>query len=95
MQTFLARVSGIVNHRKSYGVNVSNETVVNKLLRSLTSKFDHVVAAIEKSKGMSTYSFDELVSYLLAHKARLCISREKLQEKAFQVSNSRLELIKH
>ena len=56
VQAFLSRVSGIVNHMRSYGENISNEIVVHKGLRSLTSKFDHVVAAIEESKDMSTYS---------------------------------------
>ena len=52
---------------RSYKENISNETVVCKVLRSLTSKFDHVVAVIEESNDMSTYSFDELMSSLLAH----------------------------
>ena len=56
MQAFLSRVSRIVNHMRSYGENISNEIVVRKGLRSLTSKFDHVVAAIEQSNDMSTYS---------------------------------------
>ena len=71
VQAFLSRVSRIVNHMKSYGGNISNETVVCKVLRSPTSKFDYVVAAIKESKGMSTYSFDELMSFLLSHEARL------------------------
>ena len=36
VQEFLSRVSGIVNHMKTYGENVNNETVVSKVLRSLT-----------------------------------------------------------
>ncbi|XP_010277694.1 PREDICTED: uncharacterized protein LOC104612075 [Nelumbo nucifera] len=85
VQVFLSKVSGIVNHMKSYGENVSNETVVSKVLRSLTSKFDHVVAAIEESKDLSTYNFDELMSSLLAHEVRLRRSYEKVEEKAFHV----------
>ena len=67
VQDFMSSVSGIVNHMKKYGENVSNETVVSKVLRSLTKGFDHVVAAIEESKDLSTYNFDELMSSLLAH----------------------------
>ena len=47
VQAFLSRVSGTVNHKRSYGENISNGTVVCKVLRSLTSKFDHVIVAIE------------------------------------------------
>ena len=63
--------------------NNSNETIVFKVLRSLTSIFDHVVATIEESKDMSTYCFDELMSSLLAHGARLSKYHEKVEEKAF------------
>ncbi|KAH0693896.1 hypothetical protein KY285_020993 [Solanum tuberosum] len=80
----MSTVSGIVNHMKIYGENVNNETVVSKVLRSLTKGFDHVVAAIEKSKDLSTYNFDELMSSLLAHEVRISRSYEKVEEKAFQ-----------
>ena len=59
-QEFLSRVFGIVNHMRSYGENIRNENVVCKVLKSLTSKFDHVVAAIVESKDRYTYSFEEL-----------------------------------
>ena len=85
VQAFLSRVFGIVNHMRSYGENIGNETIVYKVLRSLTSKFDHVVAAIDESKDISTYSFDESMSSLLAHEARLSRYHEKVEEKAFQV----------
>lgn len=70
---------------KSYGEKISNETVVCKVLRSLTSKFNHVVATIEESKDLSTYSFDELMSSLLAYEDRLSRLSKKVEKKAFQV----------
>jgi len=45
VQDFLSRVS--VSQMKIYGENISNETIMSKVLRSLTKNFDHVVAAIE------------------------------------------------
>ena len=44
MQEYISRVSA-GNHMKSCGETLGNETVMAKALRSLTSKFDHVVAA--------------------------------------------------
>ena len=76
-QTYLSRVSGIVSHMKTYGESLSNEIVVSKVLRSLTSDFDHVVAAIEESKDLSQYSFDELMGSLLAHEVRINMSSER------------------
>ncbi|GJZ61916.1 hypothetical protein Tco_0618053 [Tanacetum coccineum] len=52
---------------KSYGDRINEEAVVSKVLRSLSSKFNHVVAAIEEAYDLSSYSFDELMSSLLAH----------------------------
>ncbi|GKF28286.1 hypothetical protein Tco_0094628, partial [Tanacetum coccineum] len=61
VQYYLARVSTIVSQMKSYGEKITDETVVSIVLRSLTPKFDHVVAAIEESKDLSVLSFDELM----------------------------------
>lgn len=85
VQAYLSRVSGIVNHMKSYGENITDETVVSKVLRSLPLKFDHVVAAIEETKDMSVYSFDELMGSLVSHEDRISRSHESMDEKAFQV----------
>ncbi|XP_058002045.1 uncharacterized protein LOC131179345 [Hevea brasiliensis] len=43
------------------------------------------VAAIEESKDLATYSFDELMGSLQSHEARLNRANEKNDEKAFQV----------
>ena len=84
IQVFLARVSTIVAQMRSYGDQLQEETVVAKVLRSLPPKFDHVVAAIEESKDLSTFSFDELMGSLQAHEARINRSSEKEEETAFQ-----------
>ena len=84
VQEIKSRVSGIVNYMRIYGENVNNEMVMSRVLRSLTKGFHHVVAAIEESKDLSTYNFDELMSSLLAHEVRISRSYEKVEEKAFQ-----------
>ncbi|KAF3670420.1 hypothetical protein FXO37_08549 [Capsicum annuum] len=70
---------------KSYDENISEETVVAKVLRSLTPKFEHVVAAIEESHNLSDYTFDELMSSSQGHEERILRSHEKNKEKAFQI----------
>lgn len=64
-------MSSIVSQMRSYGENITNETIVAKVLRSLPPKFDHVVAAIEESKDLSIFSFDELMGSLQAHETRI------------------------
>lgn len=85
VQDFLTRVADIVNQLRSYGEEIYDQTIVEKVLRSLTPKFDHVVAAIEESKDLSTYSFDELMGSLQSHEVRINKSVEKNEEKAFYV----------
>jgi gag-polypeptide of LTR copia-type len=83
VQLFLTRVTSIVNQIRSCGEDLSEDTVVMKVLRSLTTKFDHVVAAIEESKDMSTYTLDELMGSLQVHEARLNRSEVRDDTKAF------------
>ncbi|KAK4370361.1 hypothetical protein RND71_009836 [Anisodus tanguticus] len=81
IQDYMSRVFSIVKLMKSYGENISDEIVVAKVLRFLTNKFEHVVVAIEESKNLSDYSFDELIGSLLAHEDRLNKSHEKIEKK--------------
>lgn len=85
VQSYLSRVSGIVNQMKSYGEIIENEKVVSKVLRTLHKDFRHVVAAIEESKDFSTYTFDELMCSLITHEERIRSYDDKVEEKAFQV----------
>lgn len=73
---------------RSYGEHISDETVVSKVLSSLTAKFDHVVAAIEEAKDLSVISVDELMGSLQAHEAIINRTMEKNDEKAFQVKET-------
>lgn len=54
------------------------------MLRSLPSKFDHVVTAIGESKDLTVYSTNELMGSLLAYEERMNRSMEKSIEHAFQ-----------
>ena len=53
VQDFLSRAAAIVNQMRAYGEEVSNQTIVATVLRSLTPKFDHVVALIEESMDLA------------------------------------------
>ncbi|XP_022899339.1 uncharacterized protein LOC111412640 [Olea europaea var. sylvestris] len=50
---FSSQVSKIVNQIKSCGNTIKDKRIVEKVLRSLPSKFDHVAATIEESKDLS------------------------------------------
>ena len=74
----------IISQMRSYGDQITDQIIIEIFLRSLTPKFDHVVAATEESKYLSNILFDELVGSLQAHEARLNRSSKKHEEKAFQ-----------
>ncbi|VVB15888.1 unnamed protein product [Arabis nemorensis] len=88
IQEYLARVSAIVNQMKSYGEFLSNESIVSKVLRSLSPRFEYIVPAIIEANDLSTYTFDEMMSSLIAHEDRISKSSEKAEEKAFQVKGN-------
>ena len=65
-----------------------NQTIVEKVLRSLTPKFDHVLAAIEESNDLSTLSSNDLMGYLQTHESRINRLMERNREKTFRVKDS-------
>ncbi|KAA0042237.1 Retrovirus-related Pol polyprotein from transposon TNT 1-94 [Cucumis melo var. makuwa] len=88
---FLSRATTIIIQMRTYGETITDETIVKKVLRSLTPKFDHVVAAIEESKDLSTFTFIELMGYLQAHESRINRLMERNKQKVFQVKDSVLK----
>ncbi|KAJ0802818.1 putative RNA-directed DNA polymerase [Helianthus annuus] len=77
---FLSKVMKIVNQQRAYGETVSDQKVVEKVLRSLPVKWDHIVAAIEESKDLSVLTFDQLMGSLQSHEARVNRGTENVAE---------------
>ncbi|GAU50842.1 hypothetical protein TSUD_232190 [Trifolium subterraneum] len=68
---FFTRLQTLVNTMKNLGDQISDQQVIEKVLRTLNPQFDHIVVAIEESKDLSTMSLNELQSSLEAHEQRL------------------------
>lgn len=83
---YVARVVTLTNEMKTCGKTINEQTIVEKVLHSLTSQFDFIVAAIEQSKDTSTLKIEELQGNLEAHELRV-IERgiEKETEVALKV----------
>ncbi|XP_058784690.1 uncharacterized protein LOC131659529 [Vicia villosa] len=68
---YVTRITRLVNQIKSCGETILEQNVVSKILRSLTSRFDNIVVAIEESNDLMSLSKDELQSSLEAHEQRM------------------------
>ena len=70
---------------KANGENMRGVAVVQKILRSMTPKFDYVVCSIEESKDTDTLTIDELQSSLLVHEQRMSSHVE--EEQALKITH--------
>ena len=82
---YFARTLTIANKMKIHGENMQQVLIIEKILRSMTSRFDYVVCSIEESNNLDTLTIDELQSSLLVHEQRMNGHRE--DEQALKVTN--------
>lgn len=81
---FMNQVLNIVNQIRSNGEELRDQKVMEKILRSLPSKFDSIVVAIEESKDLSQLSVDELMGSLLTDESRLNRNNNTSFENSFR-----------
>ncbi|CAL1387934.1 unnamed protein product [Linum trigynum] len=67
---YFGRVMVFSNAMRSCGEAISDVQIVEKILRTLTEKFNYVVCAIEESKDIDTLSVDALQSSLIVHEQK-------------------------
>ena len=81
---YFSRTLALVNQIKSNGEMISDVQIMEKILRTLNSKFEYKVTAIEESKDLETMTLDELMGSLQAHEQRLDEKSEIEVEEALQ-----------
>ena len=84
---YCARTMEISNKMRFHAENMEDVTIVEKILCSMTPKFDYVVCSIEESKDIDAFSLDELQSSLLVHEQKMNRS-SILEEQALKASTS-------
>jgi hypothetical protein len=57
----------IANKMRIHGEKMDDVVIIEKILQSMTLKYDYVVCSIEESNDLDALSIDELQSSLLVH----------------------------
>ena len=55
MSDYFVRTLVIANRKKVHGEKMTNIDIIEKILRSMPSKFDYVVCLIEESNDLDSY----------------------------------------
>jgi tryptophan 2,3-dioxygenase len=62
--------------------------VVEKVLRSMTPRFNYVVCSIEESNDVTTLTIDELQSSLLVHEQQMKAQKDKEEEQVLKIAGT-------
>nr|DAD32269.1 TPA_asm: hypothetical protein HUJ06_011120 [Nelumbo nucifera] len=81
---YFARTLAIVNKLRANKGKIDDVAVIEKILRSMTSKFDYVVHSIEESNDLDALTIDELQSNLLVHEQLM--KTHVVEEQALKVT---------
>lgn len=73
-----------MNQIRSFGEKLLEHQIVEKVVRSLPPKFDHVLIVIEKSKNISDYSLVELMGSFGSHEEQFKRTTETIVEQTLQ-----------
>jgi RNase H-fold protein (predicted Holliday junction resolvase) len=84
VDAYFARTLIIANKMKIHGENMQPVVIIEKIMRSMTSRFDYVVCSVEESNNLDTFTIDELQSSLLVHEQRM--NRHGGDEQALKVT---------
>lgn len=71
VDSLFTHIIELVNQIRSHGETLEDKRVVEKILRSLPTKFETIAITIEETKDLTQYSVDELLASLISHKHRL------------------------
>ncbi|KAM1568056.1 hypothetical protein ACFX1Z_046532 [Malus domestica] len=82
---YFGRTLTTTNKMRIHGEMMKDVVIIEKILRSMTPKYDYVICSIEESNDLDTLSIEELQSSLLVHEQR--ISHHTMDEQALQITH--------
>ena len=81
---YFFRVMVVANDMRNYGEDMQDVKIVEKILSTLTDKFNYIVCSIEESKDIDLLSVDELQSSLIVHEQKF--QRTNSEDQALKVT---------
>ncbi|KAK2426061.1 putative mitochondrial protein [Trifolium repens] len=86
---YFNRIQQVSNAMKGCGEEITDHTIVSKIMRTLSYKFDTIAVAIEESKDLSNLKVEELQCSLEAHEQRVNErNKDRSSEQALQAQSS-------
>ena len=67
VDSFYTKFVGMINQLKSHAETIADQRVIEKILRSLTPRFQSLVLTLEENEDMSVFTIDELQALLINH----------------------------
>ncbi|XP_058756512.1 uncharacterized protein LOC131629754 [Vicia villosa] len=68
---YVSKVQKLVHLMKGCGETLTDKMIVEKVMRTLNSHFDHVIVAIQESNKVEDLKLEDLVGLLEAHEIRI------------------------
>ncbi|CAN6694655.1 unnamed protein product [Malus baccata var. baccata] len=87
---YIVRLLDLITQMKSYGEDIGNQRIVQKLLISLPKSYDSIVAVIENTRDLEIVDVQDVVATLKGHFAKDCKSKKATQHANYvgQVENN-------
>ncbi|XP_014495023.1 uncharacterized protein LOC106756941 [Vigna radiata var. radiata] len=80
---YIGRMQILVNAMRACGKIVKDKKIIQKILRTLTPQYDHIVITIEECKDLEVLKLEELQNSLVVHEQRL-LERKNVEKEATQ-----------
>ena len=87
---YLQRVDEVVNTMRGLGEVIEESKVIEKVLRSLPTRFDYKVSEIEEIKDLDNLNIDALHGILTAYEMRTEPDNPVKGEAAFKISKKKI-----
>jgi len=85
VEQYFSRVTNPFNKMRVYGEDIHESKVVEKILRTKSMKFDHVVTTIIESHNTNIMTLAELQGSIESHVSRILEITEKANEEALKI----------